>query len=417
MELKEATGLVVDVMPEAVVVEGAVSKPAYGKQLHFISGLRFFATLWIVVGHCRNNPSQWKGEPLLRAVRRGYAPVYFYVFLSGFITTYSYGRKSCWSDPEARVAFWRRRFRRCAPAYLVSWLLATLLTCALHLDKTCVLRRHSCRWDAWLLGVVSSAFGVQAWLVALPPPWRYAALWPSPPAWTMSTLGFCWFVHPWLETALTRRAPTTKRALTLAAASAAVGALPSVGAWYLLGTENVSAGVTQILYAFPLCMLDVYARGILFAIAYRRALDEAAPAPGARRGGLLVAGGALALAVLVLAFPSNGKNSGRKGDEVLLFRAVDAAQAVVFWGLLVAPSEAAGPTFLAHAAFRDLGGVSYQVYLFQIFFILPVALNRGANFPFVALVLALLWRFAFFFRGREAAIWRVALSRWCGSYD
>lgn len=100
----------------------AMSKPARKPQLPPLTGLRYLAALLVVAFHVRPL-HQPENHPLQRLVGRGYVGVGLFFVLSGFILAYTYldGSPSPTID---RRAFWRARFARIYPVYVIGLVLA-----------------------------------------------------------------------------------------------------------------------------------------------------------------------------------------------------------------------------------------------------------------------------------------------------
>src|ERR1700752_5019301 len=94
-----------------------MKKPA---RLDALTGLRCFAAVNIVLFHF-SNPN-WFG-PLAPVVNAGYASVSFFILLSGYVLAYNYGPRARQGQLDT-VRFWKARFTRIYPVYLLSLFLA-----------------------------------------------------------------------------------------------------------------------------------------------------------------------------------------------------------------------------------------------------------------------------------------------------
>jgi len=147
-------------------------------RLNALTGLRAFAAVNIVLFHFSN--PQWFGifAPVVNA---GYASVSFFILLSGYVLAYNYA-------PRARagqldfVRFWKARFTRLYPIYLLSLILAVN-----NIPGEYGAHTHPLFWA----GMVLSPLLLQGWIPAI-------ATFLNTPAWTMSAESFYYFLFPWI---------------------------------------------------------------------------------------------------------------------------------------------------------------------------------------------------------------------------
>ena len=152
-----------------------VQKPA---RLDALTGLRCFAALNIVFFHF-SNPN-WFG-PFAPVVNAGYLSVSFFILLSGFVLAYNYAGRAR-DGKLGRVRFWKARFTRLYPVYLLSLLLGWQM-----LATEYQVHRH---WMFWL-GVGLTPLLLQGWVPEI------ATFW-NTPAWTMSAEAFFYVIFPWV---------------------------------------------------------------------------------------------------------------------------------------------------------------------------------------------------------------------------
>ena len=151
-------------------------KPA---RLKALTGLRCFAAINIVFFHFSN--PQWFGW-LAPVVNAGYASVSYFILLSGFVLGYNYNARARAGELDT-VRFYKARFTRLYPIYLLSLLLAwrvvPLEYGAPHprhvLDRAWCSRRCCCRAG-----------------------FRRIATFLNTPAWTMSAESFYYVLFPWM---------------------------------------------------------------------------------------------------------------------------------------------------------------------------------------------------------------------------
>jgi peptidoglycan/LPS O-acetylase OafA/YrhL len=155
-----------------------------GAALPALTGLRFFAAIYVVFYHFVSPDFHTSIKPLQNILSAGYSAVGFFFVLSGFVLSYSYLRL----DRQAtlnRVSFWKARFSRIYPAYLLAFLLAAPFQIfgSLHVNHWRV------ALEKLTLGGVLVLTLLQAWT-----PWT-AWYW-NIPAWSLSVEVFCYFCFP-----------------------------------------------------------------------------------------------------------------------------------------------------------------------------------------------------------------------------
>jgi peptidoglycan/LPS O-acetylase OafA/YrhL len=181
-------------------------KPA---RLNALTGLRCFAAVNIVFFHFSN--PQWFGwfAPVVNA---GYASVSYFILLSGFVLAYNYAGRARAGTLD-RVRFWKARFTRLYPIYLLSLLLAWRMVAVEYGAHT-----HGMFWT----GMALTPLLLQGWI----PP---VATFLNTPAWTMSAESFYYLIFPWL--AKTKRPAEVWRCLVQLAGVWVLGMIP--GALYI----------------------------------------------------------------------------------------------------------------------------------------------------------------------------------------
>jgi len=152
-----------------------VRKPA---RLNALTGLRCFAAINIVLFHFSN--PLWFGW-LAPVVDAGFVSVSYFILLSGFVLGYNYNVRARAGELD-RVRFWKARFTRIYPIYLLSLLLSVGTLGTEYGSHT-----HGMFWA----GVVLTPLLVQGWIPAI-------ATFMNTPAWTMSAEAFYYTIFPWL---------------------------------------------------------------------------------------------------------------------------------------------------------------------------------------------------------------------------
>jgi len=150
-------------------------KPA---RLNALTGLRCFAAVNIVLFHFSN--PQWFGL-LAPVVNAGYVSVSYFILLSGFVLGYNYNARARAGELD-RVRFWKARFTRIYPIYLLSLLLSVGALAQEYRSHT-----HAMFWA----GLALTPLLLQGWIPAI-------ATFMNTPAWTMSAESFYYVIFPWL---------------------------------------------------------------------------------------------------------------------------------------------------------------------------------------------------------------------------
>ena len=147
-------------------------------RLNALTGLRAFAAINIVLFHFSN--PQWFGifAPVVNA---GYASVSFFILLSGYVLAYNYASRARRGELD-RVRFWKARFTRIYPIYLLSLLMAWRNISVEYAEHT-----HLMFW----LGMILTPLLMQGWVPEI-------ATFLNTPAWTMSAEWSFYMAFPWL---------------------------------------------------------------------------------------------------------------------------------------------------------------------------------------------------------------------------
>lgn len=114
-------------------------------------------------------------------VNAGYASVSYFILLSGFVLGYNYCERARNGELD-KVRFWKARFTRIYPIYLLSLLLSWRM-----LSQEYAAHTHGMFWA----GVVLTPILLQGWIPSI-------ATFLNTPAWTMSAESFYYFMFPWM---------------------------------------------------------------------------------------------------------------------------------------------------------------------------------------------------------------------------
>lgn len=154
----------------------AASLTQHRKPLPALTGIRFFAAIYVVVFHFGSSYAAQHHVPAFAArfLSNGWTAVTLFFFLSGFILSYTYTGQIEKSGGKKR--FWEARFARIYPVYLLSLVL-------------------SWPFNATSPGkIIAALFMVQAWNPLHP---EYGGVL-NMPAWTLSAEAFFYLLFPFL---------------------------------------------------------------------------------------------------------------------------------------------------------------------------------------------------------------------------
>jgi peptidoglycan/LPS O-acetylase OafA/YrhL len=288
-----------------------------------LTGLRFFAAMYVVAFHF--------ARPTNAILSCGYLGVGVFFVLSGFILTYVYGRTP--DQPFDRVAFWRARFARVYPLYLLSFLLAApaYISHRVMSDPSAASRFAK-------IGVSAAAYlGLaQAWIPGATHVWNSVA-------WTLSVETFFYAVFPFLVGPLAR---TAGKRLFIGLAAVWVAAIVPAALFLYAGPfdETLQTFVQEV----PLLQLPAFLFGVLLGHRYLR--NES----GERCAWMIYAGAA---GILLAAACSKFIPPVLLHDGLLL----------PFFGLLIYGLAKGGRAarWLAARPMVVLGEASYGMYLLQ----------------------------------------------------
>jgi peptidoglycan/LPS O-acetylase OafA/YrhL len=316
-------------------------------QLRPLTSIRFLFALLVVVFHGEDTLKQGGFDDwpfVVRAIiSHGYTGVSFFFVLSGFILAYSYRSKL--NNVGDSVEFWRARFARIYPAYLVAFII--FLPIAIY---TAILQ------DDFRIAFTTAALQLtllQSWIPS-------AALRWNGPAWSLSVEALFYALFPLL---FLKARPLSDKTLfgiaALAYLASQIGALigwrygPSL-ATTLNDWENLpklsNEAITLFFMYFPLFRVPEFAFGMTLGILFTRS----APVGPLMRRFMIVLGclgfgvGFVVLGPLV---------PGEMIADGLL---------MPFLGLLLVGLAYSPSRIFNHWIFVQLGEASYSLYLLHI---------------------------------------------------
>lgn len=177
----------------------APTHPPAGPRAHLVSltSLRFFAALHVVIFH--EAQLLLADGPARRFAANGYLGVSFFYVLSGFILAYTY-LEPVDVGPIDRAKFWRARFARVYPVYLLALVVSLPVFVPWAIGKfTAPGVTEPAK--ALVTGVANVAL-LQAWLPQTVAPW-------NSPGWSLSVEAFFYLLFPVVAVAMSRRSNRT----------------------------------------------------------------------------------------------------------------------------------------------------------------------------------------------------------------
>jgi peptidoglycan/LPS O-acetylase OafA/YrhL len=244
-----------------------------------LTGLRCFAAVNIVFFHFSN--PEWFGvfAPIVNA---GYASVSYFILLSGFVLGYNYNIRARAGELDV-VRFYKARFTRLYPIYILSLLLAWRVV-----PEEWAAHTHGMFWT----GMVLSPLLLQGWVPSI-------ATFLNTPAWTMSAEAFFYVLFPWM--ARWKKPTNIRRHLLKLGGVWMLGLIP--GTLYLIFSPDGIAHPDRWSYGpwlnalkyTPMPHLASFVFGVLLA-----ELDELVPRSGRLRFILGIFGFSAAFGLLSL---------------------------------------------------------------------------------------------------------------------
>lgn len=310
------------------------------RELHALTGLRFFAAFSVVIYHfCEPLFVNWP-KACVNLAASGYVAVSLFFLLSGFVLSYSYlGREG--KLRGSRRGFWVARLARIYPAYLVAFLLAAptnlLWTMKVNAAKVAAVKL--------VVGGSLVLAMLQAWT-----PWT-AWYW-NFPAWSISVEAFFYLSFPFFAARLSK----LKRTACLGVMGAAylLAIAPPIALYcfkHITGPPQLDQHLQMAVEFTPLFRLPEFIIGILlgrlYVLGYRLK-------PAHSR---MISYGSAAAILLVLSFSSSIPHPILSSGLAPLF------------GLLVfslADGEGSLAKFLSLPVLILLGEASYGIYILQI---------------------------------------------------
>ena len=172
-----------------VKIPMAVFEPSSGDPLarpavilDSLTTVRFLAAVNVVVFHFGGDAIAHLPRAGRLIFERGYVSVSFFFVLSRFILAYTYlnGRTSLASGD-----FYRARFERIYPVYLLGFLLESVLV----IHEIAQTHAPTAAIGTGLLAAGVTLFLLQSWIITLVPEW-------NPPGWSLSTEAFFYAIFP-----------------------------------------------------------------------------------------------------------------------------------------------------------------------------------------------------------------------------
>ncbi len=207
----------------------------HGTVLPRLTSLRWYAALLVFLYHA-GTIEPWRP---LRLFNFGTMGVSFFFVLSGFVLAWST------ADDLPASTFYRRRFARIYPSYILMFALAAILV---------TLWSDHYMSRGWL-GAVTTVFMIQAWI----PTSNYPVFSFDAPEWSLSCEAFFYLAFPAISRVM-RQLTARRRTIALGAVLALAVAASAV----LTHTGHYS-----VAYTNPLVRLPEFVAGVWFAMAVK----------------------------------------------------------------------------------------------------------------------------------------------------
>jgi peptidoglycan/LPS O-acetylase OafA/YrhL len=266
-------------MPQSFASMSSPRRP----RLAALTGVRIFAALHIYFFHLKQAHDagllrfsilSQLPVPLTNLIGRGYVSTGFFFELSGFLLAYAYLKPA--GRPQASaMTFWKGRFVRLYPLYLLSLILLVPAPALLPFTT-----KNPTPLEI-TIGVSTSLTLTQAWLPAY-------ALWWNAPAWALSAFAAFYVVFPWFGRLISGLNEVTLLRLT---AGLAVASWLPAGAYILLDPTGDAWTATSItlggfwlnaLRFSPLSWIPQFLAGVAFGRLFGVQVDRDAGALGCR---------------------------------------------------------------------------------------------------------------------------------------
>lgn len=312
-----------------VEVEKPEQKPS---RLNALTGLRCFAALNIVFFHF-GNPADF--GPLAPVVNAGYLSVSFFIMLSGFVLAYNYAGRAR-EGKLGKIRFWKARFTRLYPVYLLSLILGWQTFLGERSAHT-----HAMFWT----GAILTPLLLQGWIPEI-------ATFGNTPAWTMSAETAYYVLFPWVA--------AIKRPVRIAAHFWRLGGLWLLGLipgilYVIFNPDHIvhvdrfsAAPWLQALKFTPMPHLPSFVFGVMLA-----GLDEMLERTGMLRFWICLLGFTGIYSVLCL------------GDRIVPYALIHDGLLMPLFGCLIIGLAGVNPLskLFGFRAFVFVGESSYCLYL------------------------------------------------------
>lgn len=365
------------------------------KMLHTISGIRTFATLWIVLGHFQDTNFRYNRDTtFLLVLSRGFIAVGIYIVLSGFMTHYAYQNRH-YSSWQSWCAFYLRRVARVVFTYEASCLLGLC-------DP--LFTRHDALATLYPLPVASTCLLIQSWFEL---PWReeFARDFPNSPnpgGWTISTLLFAWLLYPLLNAFMHQFNRITKNAIwakfLLAIVFYALSMFPCV--WFYIQQDGIISNQQfEFIYKYPPLRIGDFMLGVIVAELVNDPRVTSWKRTWAFLPDILVL--AFSLFVSLCAIEKSSLDSLpdgveqpliRENGETFLISGLSPMIAVLLLGYGINSGRSdlgfSITSLLEHRAIEGIGVFSFTVYCFQftIFFMFEEWQHKNTGIDAIAII-------------------------------
>ncbi len=340
-------------------------------RLPALTSLRFFAAFHVLLFHSWAMGAVFGPGWYQKLCAIGYIGVSFFFVLSGFILVYTYAGR-----PISPLRFWQTRFARVYPAYAFALLISLpwFLWGVLHFSEIGLGFMAFEAAHAKLAAALEILL-LQSWIPAAALSWNAVG-------WSLSVEAFFYSVFPFV---IRKYKQLGRRGLlALVALSCVLSNVVSVG--YTIFRPDGIMHPGQDVYTswmafvkfFPIVRLPEFLLGMACGFLFLRSPRNA------RLGGMLIAGGVLAVAAVAAV-------ANYLPYAVIHTALLSPAFAAIVYGVASRPNWTG---ILENRALVLLGNASYSFYLIHAnivfqFFHTPTGAVRNANFPGLAMCSAI----------------------------
>lgn len=229
-------------------------------QLNSLTGIRFFASIHVVLFHyLLGEPVEKISQNLSNFVGYGYSGVSLFFVLSGFILAYNYSNMET-LNPRKLKRFWIARFARVYPLYLIALFLSSPSIFDRILHATSAYSSNEL-----MASLLLSPFLFQAWT-----PWT-ACNW-NCPGWSLSVEAFFYALFPFICIYLYKL--STRKLLFNFFLFWIISVIPPLVYLFLASSHEASDLWHDFIMYCPIFHISQFTIGVLTGILFTKSLEN-----------------------------------------------------------------------------------------------------------------------------------------------